>query len=117
MRITNLLAGVAVKDLSQSIAWYALLTGSAPTRRSAEGAEWHFEGGCCLRLTQQQGGFFGGAVTMVVDDLDEQLEQMSSAGLRPIQRKDAEAVRIAFMRDPDGNQLALVQVMSAALAS
>ncbi|WP_295524952.1 VOC family protein [uncultured Pseudacidovorax sp.] len=116
MRITNMLAGVAVKDLDQSIAWYALLIGSAPVRRDAEIAEWRFDGGCCLRLVRRTSGAAGGSVTMVVEDLDQQLELMDGAGLRPTRRQDADAVRIAFLRDPDGNQLVLAQVLSAALA-
>jgi hypothetical protein len=53
MRIKNVLASVAVRNLSQSSQWYEKLFGRpADSRPMAEVAEWKFEGGGWLQVYQ-----------------------------------------------------------------
>ncbi len=104
--ITNALASLAVRDLSNAAAWYETLLGPG-TQPMPEVMEWKLEqgGGLQVYLAPERAG--RGTCTMVVDDVDEMSRTLRESGLAP----DAEAVHgdrvdTVMVKDPDGNSIA-----------
>ncbi len=51
MTITNALAGIAVFNIDESLAWYQQLLGRPPDRTPQETvAEWEFANGCGIQV-------------------------------------------------------------------
>lgn len=113
--IKNVLAGVATKDLSTSIAFYQKLLERKPDGQPMpELAEWKLPGGGCLQVFQDQAERAGrSSVTLVVENLEAELQRLGN----PEAKKSHNSyVDTAILRDPDGNQVVLAQPKSEALA-
>ena len=56
------------------------------------------------------------SVTLAVDDIDEQGQQLQRMGVNIGRRSDSSSVRIIMVADPDGNHIAFVQPLDRRLA-
>jgi hypothetical protein len=74
MPIKNVLASVAVKDLSSACPWYQTLLGRpADSVPMMALAEWKFEGGGWLQVYQLPERAGTGSFTLAVSSIDEQV--------------------------------------------
>ncbi|WP_457299288.1 VOC family protein [Phyllobacterium sp. P5_D12] len=108
MEVINVLAGVAVKDLSDSGPWYERLFGRPPDMRPMNGLlEWEFEKGGWLQVFEVKRGAGGSFVTLVETSVDDRIEDLKAKGIEIVSTSgaDGDAVKTAIIKDPDGNQI------------
>ena len=116
MAITEFFAGVAVADFGSMLAWYERLLGRPPDFSPQEGeAVWRVTEHAWIYVvaTRHEGadGRAGKALlTILVDDLDDQVAQFRARGLPvgPI-GVVAGSVRRAVISDPEGNRITFGQ--------
>jgi catechol 2,3-dioxygenase-like lactoylglutathione lyase family enzyme len=112
MQITNVLAGVAVRDLDQAKRWYeVLLARPADAEPMAGLAEWRTPGGTLqLVLDEQRAG--GSLVTVWVPDARSALAGLASRGGPEAELDDTTSDKVLFaeLTDPDGNSVTVVEV-------
>jgi predicted enzyme related to lactoylglutathione lyase len=112
MQITNVLAGVAVKDLDRAKRWYEVFFARPPDAEPMGGlAEWHTPGGVVqLVLDEQRAG--GSLVTIWVPDARDALADLASRGAPEVELDDTTSDKVLFasLTDPDGNAITVVQV-------
>jgi predicted enzyme related to lactoylglutathione lyase len=110
LTITNALAGIAVDDLIEALDFYERLFGRAPDARPiSDVAEWKLPGGGWVQLTADADRAGAGLLTLIVDDLAEELGRLSLQGLSPVAKSMGDFFKTAKFRDPDGNQIVLSQ--------
>ena len=112
MQITNVLAGVAVRDLDQAKRWYEVFFARpADTEPMAGLTEWHTPGGVLqLVLDEQRAG--GSLVTVWVPDAASALADLASRGGPEVELDDTTSDKVLFAElvDPDGNSVTVVEV-------
>jgi predicted enzyme related to lactoylglutathione lyase len=112
MAIQNALASVAVSSLSDAVQWYGALFERGPdSQPMPELAEWTLPQGGWLQVYQLPKRAGRCSVTLAVDDIDEQGEQLDRMGVDTAQRSNSKKVRAILVTDPDGNQLAFAQAL------
>ncbi|MFN4121059.1 VOC family protein [Acidovorax sp.] len=117
MAIQNALASVAVKSLPDAVQWYESLFSRAPDSCPMPAlAEWSFPQGGWLQVYELPQRAGQCSVTLAVDDIDEQGEQLLRMGVDIGQRSDSSSVRIIMVADPDGNHIAFAQPLDRRLA-
>jgi hypothetical protein len=105
--IQNALASVPVKDVKSACEWYERFLGRPPDSRPlSEVAEWKFEQGGWLQVYQLPERAGHGSVTLVVSRLEEQLGELQ----HPTVLQYA-AMKVAMIKDPDGNSIALTEAV------
>lgn len=110
MTITKALAGIAVDDMIEAIDFYERLFGRAPDARPmADQAEWKMPGGGWVQVVADADRAGASIVTLVVEDLAEELGRLSLHGLTPVAKAVGDFFKTAKFRDPDGNQVVLSQ--------
>ena len=110
MTITNVLAGIAVEDLGDALDFYERLFGRIPDARPmSEVAEWKLPGGGWVQVVTDADRAGAGLLTLVVDDLAEELGRLGLHGLMPVAKSMGDFFKTAKFRDPDGNQIVLSQ--------
>lgn len=115
MTINNALAGVAVAQLDDAVAWYTKLIGRAPDDRPMPDlAEYRFSAGGWLQLFADAKRAGSSSVTFAVGSLDDQLSALSKAGIAVGATTRTSFVDTAIVNDPDGNQIVFAQAKSAA---
>ena len=116
MAITECFAGIAVADFGSTLAWYERLFGTPPDFCPQEGeAVWRVTAHAWLYVvaTRHEGaaGRAGKALlTILVDDLDDQVAQLAARGL-PVGPIDVigGSVRRVVIADPEGNRITFGQ--------
>ena len=105
--MTDLFAGLAVRDFRAALPWYERLFGGKPaflphdTEAVWEVAEHRF-----VYVVEQPPRAGGGLVTLFVDDLDARVAGMAERGVEPAQRETYDnGVRKVTYHDPDGNEI------------
>lgn len=116
MPIQNALAGVAVRDLDTSAAWYAALLGTSGHRPMPEVCEWQFARGGALQVFQDAERAGKSSVTLAVADLEHELAALGHLGIPVTRTSSTAAVKTAIIHDPDHNQIVLAQATSPELA-
>jgi predicted enzyme related to lactoylglutathione lyase len=112
MGITNALAGLAVEDIGIAMAFYERLFGRPPDARPmSEVAEWKFVTGGWVQVFTDADRAGASLVTLIVDDLAETLEDLSTQGILPVAKRSGDFAKTAIFRDPDGNQLVFSQTL------
>jgi catechol 2,3-dioxygenase-like lactoylglutathione lyase family enzyme len=109
--ITNVLAVVCVADVELARSWYERALGRPVDREPMEGClEWQLgpSGGLQVIADPEHAGH--GMVTLGVDDVDAQVAVLRERGLDIENTHDGDVpegatIRIAQLRDPDGNLL------------
>jgi len=110
MTLTNVLAGLAVEDLADSLAWYEYLFGRpADARIMADVAEWKLPGGGWVHVMTDEDRAGAGIVMLIVDDIAEELERLETHGIKPVAKAFGDFFKTAKLRDPDGNLIILSQ--------
>ncbi|MDQ1697772.1 MAG: glyoxylase family protein, partial [Frankiaceae bacterium] len=80
MTMTNVLASLAVHDLSAASAWYERLLGPG-SRPMAEVIEWQLPSGGGLQVYELPERAGTGSCTFIVSDIDEIAQKLRSSGL------------------------------------
>ncbi|OYX04250.1 MAG: hypothetical protein B7Z15_17750 [Rhizobiales bacterium 32-66-8] len=110
MTITNALAGIAVDDLGEALDFYERLFGRLPDARPmSDVAEWKLPGGGWVQVVADADRAGAGLLTLVVDDLSEELGRLGLHGLKPVAKSMGDFFKTAKFRDPDSNQIVLSQ--------
>jgi catechol 2,3-dioxygenase-like lactoylglutathione lyase family enzyme len=112
MPTTNVLAGVAVRSLAESIEWYARLLGRAPDAQPIPtAAEWKFDGGGWLHLFQDAGRAGSSSVMLSETSLDERTRDLKAKGLPIASANQYGFMSTAVIQDPDGNEILFVETL------
>lgn len=103
----ELFAGIPVSDYAAALAWYQQLFGSPPAffPNDVE-AVWELaeHRWAYIELRPERAGH--AMLTILVDDLDTHVAQISNRGLEPATRETYDnGVRKIIYRDPDGNEI------------
>jgi len=113
MAVTNVLAGVAVRDLAGAIDWYGRLLGRGPDTQPMEGlAEWSFRDGGWMQVFEDEGRAGRSSVTLVEDDLDGRLADLAAKAIEVMSTSESDMVKVAIVRDPDGNLVVFAQALA-----
>jgi catechol 2,3-dioxygenase-like lactoylglutathione lyase family enzyme len=114
--ITECFAGIAVTEIGPARAWYERLLGRAADMLPHEKeATWRLADSGWVYVVADPSRAGNGLLTLLVDDLDDQVADTASRGLvtDPIETM-ANGVRKAAIEDPDGNRITFAQPPSAA---
>ena len=105
--MTDLFAGISVRDYAAATAWYERLLGGPPSflpndvEAVWEIAEHRF---VYIEVRPEHAGH--SHHTLFVDDFDARLAAIAGRGLEPSERETYDnGVRKAIFRDPDGNEV------------
>jgi predicted enzyme related to lactoylglutathione lyase len=110
LTITNALAGIAVDDLGEALDFYERLFGrKADARPMGEVAEWKLPGGGWVQVFTDADRAGASSLTLIVDDLGEELGRLSLHGLMPVSKAMGDFFKTAKFRDGDGNQITFSQ--------
>ena len=110
LTITNALAGIAVDDINEALDYYERLFGRpADARPMNDVAEWKLPGGGWVQVATDADRAGASNLTLVVDDLAEELGRLSLHGLTPVAKAMGDFFKTAKFRDPDGNQIVFSQ--------
>lgn len=117
MRIDNVLASVAVKDLKAAAAWYEkLFNRPADSTPMPEVAEWKFERGGWLQVYQLLERAGDGSCTFAVSNIGEMISHLQSLGIDTSERPSGAKVKTVMIVDPDGNHLAFAEALDPTMA-
>ena len=106
--ITDLIAGVPVRDLDGAIDWYTRFFGRGPDMRVGDEVLWDVADHATLFIEPDPRAAGSGRITLGVPDLDGLLDRLRAAGIDhdPVETY-ANGVRHVKVPDPDGNAIAL----------
>ena len=116
MTIENVLASVAVKDITAASKWYAHLFGQPGETPMPELAEWKFPRGGWLQVYQLPERAGHGSFTLAVTDLEVEIQKLDAMGLDTSQRSSGSRVKTVMVTDPDGNHIAFAEAFDPTLA-
>jgi predicted enzyme related to lactoylglutathione lyase len=108
--VTELFAGVPVRDRAAAFAWYERLLGAPPAFHPHDDeAVWRAAGGW-IYVVVDPARAGRALVTLLVDDLDAQLAQLADRGI-DVDRVETygSGARKAVVVDPDGNEIGFGQ--------
>ena len=117
MKIDNVLASLAVKDLKAAAVWYEkLFRRPADSTPMPEVAEWKFERGGWLQVYQLPERAGRGSCTLAVSAIDEVVAHLQSLGIDTSERNAGAKVKTVMIVDPDGNHLAFAEAIDQSMA-
>ena len=113
--MSTLFAGVPVADYATAIAWYERLFGRPPDVLVKEDeAMWQAAEAGWVYVVADRARAGNGLVTVIVDDLDEQLAELAGRGLADATIETySNGVRKATLTDPEGNMIGFGEVPRA----
>jgi predicted enzyme related to lactoylglutathione lyase len=113
--VTYAFAGLPVRDRDEAIRWYERLLGKPPDFLPHDGeAVWQLAATASLYVLMDTERAGHGFVTLVVDDLDATLAEISGRGITLAQIDEMPgAGRKCIITDPDGNEVGLVEIASS----
>ena len=111
MSIEYVFAGLYVAHLDAATEWYERLFGRAPDMRPKDDeAVWRLAQTASIYLAADGHRAGRGAVTLFVDELDEQLDAMAKRGIVAGGIETAPGLfRRVVVNDPDGNVIQLAE--------
>jgi predicted enzyme related to lactoylglutathione lyase len=114
VQIDVLFASVPVADLATATAWYEALFGRGPDIVPNEHeVMWRIADGAWLYVITDPDRAGHTSITMSVADLDATVTGIEQRGLTITSREAVgEAGRKAWLRDPDGNAVAIIEVFA-----
>jgi hypothetical protein len=102
----HLFAGLRVRNFEAARGWYERLFGAPSFFPHDTEAVWTLADERSVYVVEHPDGAGNCVVTIVVDDLDAQVDAIAARGLEPAERLTyANGVAKAIYRDPDGNEL------------
>ena len=117
MKVDNVLASVAVRDLKSSATWYEkLFRRPADSTPMPEVAEWKFERGGWLQVYQLPERAGGGSCTLAVSDIENVVAHLQTLGIDTSERPSSAKVKTVMIPDPDGNHLAFAEAIDQGMA-
>lgn len=107
MTITELFAGIPVRDFAAAQSWYESLLGAPPSFFPTDlEAVWDLGEHRWLYIEQRPGRAGHSMITFLVDDLDARMVEIAGRGLEPVEEEDyGNGVRKMIFHDPDGNEI------------
>jgi catechol 2,3-dioxygenase-like lactoylglutathione lyase family enzyme len=111
LRVTSVLAALAVRDIDASVEWTTRVIGRPPDARPMDGlVEWEFEPHGTLQLVLDPARAGGSLVTLQVADIADVRILLSDRGLT-FDYDDTTSTKVKFgqLMDPDGNAVTLVE--------
>lgn len=107
-----LFAGIAVSDFAAALAWYEKLLGAPPSSFPHDTeAVWELAEGRLVYIVQRPEHAGHAMHTIIVDDLDTLVADVSGRGLAPAtQETYGNGVRKTTYVDPEGNEIGFGQV-------
>ena len=114
MRPDVLFASVPVADLARSAAWYELVLGRPPEIEVNENElMWRIVDAGWLYLVVDPDRAGDTVVSLAVRDLDAAVAELGRRGVQIARREIiAGAGRKAWLVDPDGNEIAVIEVLA-----
>ena len=112
MNFDVVFSGVPITDLAAARDWYTRLIGRAPDIPVNETEDmWGLTDTAFLYIVRNPGRAGGSIVTMAVADLEASVAEAAARGVHggPIEQVGTSG-RKALFTDPDGNEIAFVQV-------
>ncbi len=111
MSITEVFAGVRVRDRDAGIDFYQRLLGAPPTMfPNNDEAAWQLTDTGWLYILRDADRAGGALVTLLVDDLDDHLAALAERGIETEPGHEMPGVvRSAWVTDPDQNRIQLAQ--------
>jgi predicted enzyme related to lactoylglutathione lyase len=102
-----LFAGIPVDDYAAALTWYERLLGSPPSSFPHDTeAVWELAEHRLMYIVQRPEHAGHAMHTLIVDDLDSQVNGIAQRGLEPAQRETyPNGVRKITYVDPDGNEI------------
>jgi predicted enzyme related to lactoylglutathione lyase len=111
MDASYVFAGLIVSDRDQASAWYARLFGRrADMLPNDAEASWQLADSASLYLLADPARAGRGVFTLIVADLDAELDRIAGRGITPAPVEVLDAGRKCVITDPDGNEIGLVQL-------
>ena len=108
--LKNVLAFIAVRDITAGIRWYRMLLGREPDTQPMQGlAEWQFEAGGWLQLNENSMLAGRSSINPVGDENNGRMGGGVKAGIQPKTFVKGDYVNIVTVSDPDGNQVVFAQ--------
>lgn len=113
----HLFAGLRVRDFQAARPWYEQLLGEPSFFPHDTEAVWMLADERSVYIVEHAEGGHS-VVTIMLDDLDAQVEAIATRGLEPAERETyANGVRKVTYRDGDGNEVAFGAVPQRATPS
>jgi catechol 2,3-dioxygenase-like lactoylglutathione lyase family enzyme len=114
--ITTAFAGIAVADLVAALGWYERLLGRPADMFPNENeAVWQLTDTGLIYVVRDSARAGGALLTLIVDDLDEQLADLAGRGLTEDAIEGLAGVgRKAVITDPEGNTIAFAELVAPA---
>jgi hypothetical protein len=113
----HLFAGLRVRDFQAARPWYEQLLGEPSFFPHDTEAVWMLADERSVYIVEHSEGGHS-VVTIMLDDLDAQVEAIAARGLEPAERETyANGVRKVTYRDGDGNEVAFGAVPPRATPS
>ncbi len=111
MAITECFAGIPVSEIGSARAWYERLLGRPPDMFPNDiEVVWQLAQSGWIYVVADQDRAGRGLLTLLVDDLDEQVADIARRGLAPgAIEVMSNGVRTAAITDPDGNRITFGQ--------
>jgi catechol 2,3-dioxygenase-like lactoylglutathione lyase family enzyme len=112
MPITHVFCGLPTADLPAALSWYERLFGRPPDNRPHEGeAVWGLTDEALVYVVSDPDRAGRGLLTLIVDDLDEQIADLSGRGVDPgpVETMAGRARRFT-VTDPDGNSIQIAEL-------
>jgi len=109
-----LFAGIPVSDFAAALAWYSRLLGSPPSSFPHDTeAVWELAEHRLVFVVQRPEHCGHAMHTLIVDDLDTVVAEISERGLEPAKQETyPNGVRKITFADPDGNEISFGAVPS-----
>lgn len=106
MKVTNVLAAIAVRDLASASEWYSALFARPHDAAPMDGlVEWSFPGGGWLQVFVDAERAGTSSITLVVDDIEAARTSLAAAGHESEWTFDGPVTSGTVIRDPDGNRV------------
>jgi predicted enzyme related to lactoylglutathione lyase len=112
MAFTAVFAAVQVADLDAARAWYERFVGRPPDLiPNDDEAAWQFTDSGWICIVRDAGRPGTAAVTLLLDDLDDQLARLGERGIAVGEIETySNGVRKVVVTDPEGNTVAFGEV-------
>ena len=111
--VTNVLCGLAVRDMEPACEWMARLIGRPADARPMDGlADWHLPPHGTLQLVLDPDRAGGSVITLHVPDIAAAQAALAERGLE-LRYDDTTSTKVRFgqLVDPDGNSITLIEAV------